>query len=309
MKKRILSVLLASLMLVGLLPIISVLAGPPTNVGCTTLQQTVFVGDTITWTVSADVTPKDNYQTRIDVVVNGVTEFNEPFNGKKGPAQHSHVAMIAGKTQAKGYAQDLGDNTIASVLSASVDVKLKPGPVVTSVSSINHTALTVKWAAITGAAGYKIFTSANPAGPYTLKRYATGTSAPISFLTPGQRVFIKVSAYIESNGTKYDLTEQGPYKIGVPVGTASITKIENYAAGRVRLTWKVAPGATGYEVWRSTSPTTGFVRIRNANITSHIDTNLVRGRSYYYKIMPYARIFAVNYYGQWSMLRSIRLTK
>ena len=216
---------------------------------------------------------------------------------------------MSGNTQAKGYAQDLSDNTIASRLSATVDVKLKPGPVITSVSTINHTALTVQWSAIAGAAGYKVFTSANPMGPYTLKRYTTGTSAPISFLTPGQRVFIKVSAYIESGGTKYDLTEQGPYKIGVPVGRASITKIENYTAGRVRLTWKAAPGATGYEVWRSNSPTSGFVRIRNANITTYVDTNLVRGRSYYYKIMPYARVFAVNYYGQWAMLRSIRLTK
>lgn len=308
MKKRIFSALLAALMLAGLLPVIGVQAAP-TLVNTVVDRHEVFVGETITWTVSAFTLPLGNYQTRIDVWCNGNKEYSGTFTSYKGPGTHKYVAIQAGYYGAEGFALDLDDNGIDSAVSGLTLAKLKPGPTITSVDAVNHTGMKVTWSAVPGATGYEVSTCNTPNGTYKPRRYTTGTSAVIGYLTPGARTFFKVSAYHVVNGKKYDLTLPSSYKIGVPVGRATITQIENHLPGRVRLTWQAAPGATGYEVWRSTSPTSGFVRVRNANATTYVNTNLVRGRSYFFKVRPYARIYGVNYYGQWSLTRGIRLTK
>lgn len=304
MKKRILSALLASLMLVGLLPLMGAQAAPDMVVA-TVNRQTAYVGDTITWTLNVEPATIQS-QTRVRVMVDGVAKYDSPWTSSK---THSYVTLLAGDHMAEAMATDLADNAIVTSKSVTTKVSLKPGPTITKIDAINETALKLTWTAVSGAAGYKVFSATSPAGPYTLRRYTTATTAPVSFLKPGVRTFFKVSAYIESEGKKYDLSEQSPYKIGVPVGTASITKIDNDKAGRVFLTWKFAPGATGYEVWRSNSPTSGFTLIKNATSTSYVDNTVQRGRSYYYKVFPYARLFAVNYYGQMSMLRSIKVLK
>ncbi len=306
MRKRILSALLASLMLVGMLPIMGVQAAP-TTVIATVNTQSAFVGDTLTWTLNVEPTTI-RYQTRVRVLLDGAPVYEVAY-GAIGVKTHSYVVLKPGNYVAEAMAIDLADNAVVSSNSVTTKVSLKPGPTITSVASINETAMTLNWTAVAGAAGYKIFTATSPTGPYTLRRYSTTTSGAVSFLKPGVRTFFKVSAYIESGGKKYDLTLQSPYKIGVPVGTASITKIENNSANRVFLSWKLAPGATGYEVWRSTTANSGYVLIKNATSTSYVDLTVKRGRSYYYKILPHSRLFAVNYYGQWSMMRSLKITK
>jgi len=52
------------------------------------------------------------------------------------------------------------------------------------------------------------------------------------------------------------------------------------------LTW-TAVAASGYTIYRSTSPTSGFVSIADSATASYTDTGLATGKTYYYKIKAY----------------------
>jgi len=56
-----------------------------------------------------------------------------------------------------------------------------------------------------------------------------------------------------------------------------------------KLTW-TAVTATGYTIYRSTSPTSGFISIGTSATTSYTDTGLATGKTYYYKVKAYKTV-------------------
>lgn len=54
--------------------------------------------------------------------------------------------------------------------------------------------------------------------------------------------------------------------------------------------WDHSPNATGYEIYRSTSPTTGFVRLTSTAYNSCINPGLLTGKAYYYKVRAYRTV-------------------
>lgn len=55
----------------------------------------------------------------------------------------------------------------------------------------------------------------------------------------------------------------------------------------VSVSWASVPGASGYEVWRSMSDKTGFIRVKTTTAAAITDTGLVTGKTYYYKVISY----------------------
>jgi hypothetical protein len=54
---------------------------------------------------------------------------------------------------------------------------------------------------------------------------------------------------------------------------------------QINLTWGASVGATGYEIERSLSATTGFTEVGTATTTSYSDTGLTAGTTYYYQVI------------------------
>lgn len=67
---------------------------------------------------------------------------------------------------------------------------------------------------------------------------------------------------------------------------AAVTGLTAKAAGSasVKLSWKAAAGATGYEVYRSTSKSKGYQKVATVTATSTTDKKLKAGKTYYYKV-------------------------
>ncbi|GIX06647.1 MAG: hypothetical protein KatS3mg115_1050 [Candidatus Poribacteria bacterium] len=63
--------------------------------------------------------------------------------------------------------------------------------------------------------------------------------------------------------------------------------------GRVTLIWypNQEPDLAGYEIWRSTSPVGGFVRIATVGpaTTEYVDRDVINGKTYYYRIAAFDR--------------------
>ncbi len=84
------------------------------------------------------------------------------------------------------------------------------------------------------------------------------------------------------------------------LGKVSGVKVQASGYDAIKVTWKKAKGASGYEIWKSGSKNGGYKRIKNVageNKTDHTDKGLVTGKTYYYKIRAYDQ---EKDYGPWS---------
>ena len=56
-------------------------------------------------------------------------------------------------------------------------------------------------------------------------------------------------------------------------------------SGKPQLTWKAVPGATEYQVYRSTQQNSGYTKINTTTATSYVNTGAKANTTYYYKIV------------------------
>ena len=74
------------------------------------------------------------------------------------------------------------------------------------------------------------------------------------------------------------------------------------------LTWKHKGAYTGYEIHRSTSPKSGFKRIKRLKDASYYyDRSVKRGVTYYYKMRYYIKDNGKYYYGKWTKTKKVKI--
>ena len=100
---------------------------------------------------------------------------------------------------------------------------------------------------------------------------------------------IKPSTTIVDKPTKITLLEQKS-----PYSTTSIT-----------MSWKKVTGATGYEVYRSTSKNGKYSKVKTTTSTSLKNGKLSRGKTYYYKVRAYKTINGTKLYGKFSSVKAM----
>jgi|GEM_PF-1948284 len=168
--------------------------------------------------------------------------------------------------------------------------------------------MTVKgdWTAVQGATGYTV--------SWRLSNTEDWTEADVTENTfvqkmprAGMGFEIKVTPYIEMDGVKY--------LSGTPTNTITVYTLKKTtltAATKynkcVALNWVNISGETGYDIWRSTSPDTGFRRIIKPSATRSywLDQYLTPGTTYYYKIRAYRNTApGVYVYGPFSSVVSV----
>jgi glucan-binding YG repeat protein len=68
----------------------------------------------------------------------------------------------------------------------------------------------------------------------------------------------------------------------------------------ISISWSSVTGATGYEIYRSTSSTGNYSLISNISSTSFIDTGLTTGVVYYYKVRAYTFVGQAKVYSDFT---------
>lgn len=143
--------------------------------------------------------------------------------------------------------------------------------------------IAVSWSASTGAASYSVYRGTAPGGQgSTAVGTVTGTSFTDTGLTNGTRYYYKVRATnaAGSSGLSAEVsavpgTTGSPP--GVPFGVVITPRV-----GNILLQWGFMSAATGYNVYRSTTPGTETLLIRVTSPT-YIDTAVTPGVTYYYQ--------------------------
>lgn len=67
----------------------------------------------------------------------------------------------------------------------------------------------------------------------------------------------------------------------------SITGVEPLGTSSLKVTWYKIPGATKYQLWRSTNKSTGWVLAKTTTGLSHANTYLNAGTQYFFKVRYY----------------------
>ncbi len=141
-------------------------------------------------------------------------------------------------------------------------------------------AVQVKWSAVSGATGYRVYRKAANATSWT-------------YITT-----VKTTYYNDKNvksGTSYSYTvmavygsSRSSYEKGVSIkylAQPSLTKVANVAAG-IQVKWADVAGATGYKVYRKTG-TGAWKLVGTTQNENYTDKSVVKGTTYKYTVRAY----------------------
>jgi len=94
--------------------------------------------------------------------------------------------------------------------------------------------------------------------------------------------YVAVDPYSYAEDCEYTLSVNKVKKV-----TPSITSVKSAGHNKMKVTWKAIPGATKYEIYRSTSKNGSYKKVKTVSdvgTTSWTDTKVSTGKTYYYKM-------------------------
>ena len=180
-----------------------------------------------------------------------------------------------------------------------------PGTSMQGVDSREYQALTITWNQGAGASGYELYRSNTSGTNYSLLAdIADGntTSYRDTAVTVGETWFYKVKPYRVENGQKVYGPETGEVSGLVTLGSVSGVNAWASAYNRIELTWNKLPYATGYEIYYSTSPDSGYQFLKRVGkgASRFKWSRALCGTTYYFQIRPIQKVKKVINYGTFS---------
>ena len=174
-----------------------------------------------------------------------------------------------------------GESPYSNIVSGqSKAVTPKPAaPVV----KIGHSASSGKpmltWNAVDGAASYKVYRATAKNGAYSVINTTKALTYTNTGAALGTTYYYKVEA-LNAAGKSLGFSDVVEGKVApvLAVGYSSVS-------GKPQLTWKAVPGATEYQVYRSTQQNSGYAKINTTTATSYVNTGAKANTTYYYKIV------------------------
>ena len=174
-----------------------------------------------------------------------------------------------------------GESAFSNTVSGqSKSVTPKPSaPVV----KIGHSATSGKpmltWNTVDGAASYKVYRATAKSGAYSVINTTKALTYTNTGAALGITYYYKVEALNAAGKSMgFSAIVEGKVAPVLAVGYSSVS-------GKPQLTWKAVPGATEYQVYRSTQQNSGYAKINTTTSTSYVNTGARANTTYYYKIV------------------------
>ena len=135
------------------------------------------------------------------------------------------------------------------------------------------------WKAVSGAASYKVYRATAKNGAYTVINTTKALTYTNVGAALGTTYYYKVEALNAAGKSMgFSAIVEGKVAPVLAVGYSSVS-------GKPQLTWKAVPGATEYQVYRSTQQNSGYTKINTTTATSYVNTGAKANTTYYYKIV------------------------
>ena len=135
------------------------------------------------------------------------------------------------------------------------------------------------WKAVSGAASYKVYRATAKNGAYSVINTTKALTYTNVGAALGTTYYYKVEALnAAGKSLGFSAVVDGKVAPVLAVGYSSVS-------GKPQLTWKAVPGATEYQVYRSTQQNSGYSKINTTTATSYVNTGAKAGTTYYYRIV------------------------
>ena len=135
------------------------------------------------------------------------------------------------------------------------------------------------WKAVSGAASYKVYRATSKNGAYSVINTTKALTYTNTGAALGTTYYYKVEALNASGKSMgFSAIVEGKVAPVLAVGYSGVS-------GKPQLTWKAVPGATEYQVYRSTQQNSGYAKINTTTSTSYVNTGAKAGTTYYYRIV------------------------
>ena len=135
------------------------------------------------------------------------------------------------------------------------------------------------WKAVSGAASYRVYRATAKNGAYTVINTTKALTYTNVGAALGTTYYYKVEALnAAGKSLGFSAVVEGKVAPVLAVGYSSVS-------GKPQLTWKAVPGATEYQVYRSTQQNSGYSKINTTTSTSYVNTGAKAGTTYYYRIV------------------------
>ena len=179
-------------------------------------------------------------------------------------------------------------------------------------TSNSYNSIKLTWnKTVNGANGYAVYRSTSKDGKYTLRKTITSKNT-IEFTDTGldtnTTYYYKVRAYrMIADQKKY-----GSYSEIVcakPVLSKTTITVSSKSK-KATIKWNKVLGASGYKVYSATSSNGTYSlkkTITSINTLSYTNTNLVSGKTYYYKVRAYRNVNGNVVYGPYSVVKSQKI--
>ena len=189
-----------------------------------------------------------------------------------------------------------------TVVAPGIPTSLKTVP-----SSYNS--IKVSFRGVTGASGYEVYRSTSKTGTYTLMTKSAATSYNNTGLITNKIYYYKVRTYRVIGNVKvysgYSTTISSKTILDTPKN-AIASRINSKS---IKVTWSTAPGANGYEIYRSTSNTGTYNIIARTTKLYFTNLDVITGKAYYYKMRSYRTVGKIRAYSNWTVVASKISTK
>ena len=135
------------------------------------------------------------------------------------------------------------------------------------------------WKAVSGATSYKVYRATSKNGAYSVINTTKALTYTNTGAALGTTYYYKVEALNAAGKSMgFSAIVEGKVAPVLAVGYSSVS-------GKPQLTWKAVPGATEYQVYRSTQQNSGYSKINTTTATSYVNTGAKAGTTYYYRIV------------------------
>ena len=141
----------------------------------------------------------------------------------------------------------------------------------------------ISWSVSTGASSYQIYRADTPTGTKTL--LGSSPTSPFDDTTalPGTTYSYWVKAVNQIGSSDFSISDTGYRNIGTPLSPpTNVQATDGTIANYVQISWNSVPGASNYNVYRSTNPQGPPILLNFSTASPFNDWNAAPGTIYYY---------------------------
>ncbi len=166
--------------------------------------------------------------------------------------------------------------------------------------------INLSWTPAIGAGGYTVYRSTSLTGTYSIVGNVTTSNYINTGLGFNTTYYYKVRSYYLVNGVKNYGMMSEPVSAKTVLSTPTVTS-SNLSTTSIKLSWGAISGASGYEVYRSTTSTGTYALQGTVTTNTYSKTSLVRGTVYYYKVRAYRLVGTTKVYGEYSTPKYLKI--